>query len=142
MRKWLIEKLSEGEFTALGVRSVPPGEMELRSIAAHFFKGQPKIKWADATVENFGHKYEAIEIRKTETRVEKTQITKHKVGRPRKSDKVKEVASELQRTGRFDGLIEKQKVALVQKECRKQYPSDFPKNPAETSVRQVLKALK
>jgi hypothetical protein len=142
MQKWLVERISEGRFAAFGVRSPPQGIVEMSPIPAAFFKGHPKINWSKGMVENFGQRYEAVEV--ANDSASSAKPLQRKLGAPRKDDKVEQVATELRDANRFRGLIKKQQVALVQLECRKRFPDLFPRNnlPSETLVRAVLARLK
>jgi hypothetical protein len=144
MKARLVERLSQGKFAAAGVRTKPGGDVELTPIPAQLFKGRPKIKWSEGIVENFNQRYEAVEVSKTSTPLETSPKLKSKAGRPRLSEAVREIATELHNGDSLRGLSEKARVGLVHRECRSRRPDLFDKagSPSTTLVRSVLSSLR
>jgi len=145
MAKHLIQQLGRERLEAWGVLTKPTLAQEPQRIAAFIFKGNPKIHWNNCTIENLGRKFEIVEICRpgeiSHVLHKPMKTAKGRPGRPRVDDKIMEVVRELDRRHMFEGKLEKERVALVQGQCRSQYSSAFPREsqPSRTKVREILK---
>ena len=143
----LVQKLSEGALEAYGMMTKPDLGHEPQRIPPHLFKGRPKINWTANTIDNLNRRFEIVEVmRPVPTPVPSgspTKASKKRPGRPRVDNEIDEVARELDRDRQFDGLSEKQIVALVQTHCQRRYPKSFRTRtrPSPTKIREILKRL-
>lgn len=142
MKKHLLRQLQAGKFHAFGIRTKPEIGHGPEVIPVHMFKGRPQINWRLETMENLGLRFEIIEVaRMPMTRIEPASNSRVKRGRHRVDLEISTVISQLKKTKSFDGLIEKQRVALIQSRCRAHYPARFPTptQPSLTKIRDVLR---
>ncbi len=65
MMRRLIRLLNEGSFEAFGVRTKPELGHTPERLPEFIFESRPKISWAKSTIENFGHKFEAVKVRRS-----------------------------------------------------------------------------
>jgi hypothetical protein len=143
MKDWMVRKLAEGKFQALGVMTKPDLERQPQPIPSHFFKGQPRIDWSSNAMENLQHRFEIIEVVRAHQAQRPTSPEikeKRRPGRPSVDDEITTVIRELKRKKAFSNRLEKERVVLVQVECRERYPKQFPKptQPSKTKVRELL----
>jgi hypothetical protein len=142
MKALLLRYLQRGKYRAFGVRTKPELGQAPQAIPVHLFKGKPRIDWRSDTLDNLGQRFEIIEVaREPLTRTEPASKSKVKRGRQRVDIEISTVIGRLRNEKSFDGLLEKQKVALIQRHCREQYPTRFPTptQPSLTKIREVLK---
>jgi len=108
MQENLIEKLRRGVLAARGLRTHPNMGEALEDIPSYYFD-HAKIHWGINVLEKFGRRYEAVEIRRSETAGE-DQIQQSAVphtsagnkrgrGRPSKREAINVTIAELVREG-------------------------------------------
>jgi hypothetical protein len=63
MAKYLVRQLLSGKLEAIGVMTKPDLGAGPQQIPAFIFKAEPRVNFAKNTLENFGRKFEGVEIR-------------------------------------------------------------------------------
>jgi hypothetical protein len=142
----LVQHLGEGILEAYGMMTKPDLGHEPQRIPPYLFKGRPKINWSANTIDNLNRRFEIVEVMRpmpTPAPLELANKSKTRRGRPRVDDEITEVARELDRDRQFDGLSEKEIVALVQSHCQRRYPKRFRTRtrPSPTKIREILRRL-
>jgi hypothetical protein len=171
MQEILRQRLSAGKLDAFGIKTKPELGNKPQQIPPFIFKDKPKISWGENTVENFGQRFEGVEVGRPAQPIATLPSTEsdengppsmapelvhgsrkneeprvnilrsRKPGRPLAVGFVVAVAQEAKDEGAFEGKYEKEIVALVQERARKRHPKAFPK-PSQPSPSTVRKALR
>jgi len=148
MKKLLLRRLSEGNPVAVGIRMKPRSETKPSIIPTFIFKNAPEIDWKKNSIDNFGQRFEGVEvelaIRRGKTTSADQDKLKKSVGRPSVNETIIAVVRELRDKNAFAGKIEKERVTIVQDHCRERDSKRFPKPslPSKTKVREILKREK
>jgi len=135
MREHLVEMLRHGDLEARGLRTLPNvGEM-LEAIPLHYFD-HPKIVWEKNTVEKFGRRYEAVEVRRAKVievngdnrqsphaHSSESRIGKKK-GRPSTREAIAAAIAELERAGIDLGARDRKDAYHLIKECARKAGQD------------------
>jgi hypothetical protein len=111
MQKHLLQQLSAGKLEAFGIMIKPEIGRELQRIPAFIFENSPKVKWGNNAIENVGHRFEAIKVRRAgSVRVEMPSPVRDSLkekGRPSKADEINRAIDELLAQGVDLGNMER-----------------------------------
>jgi hypothetical protein len=91
MQTLLLQQLSKGKFEAFGIMTKPEIGRDLQRIPTFIFENSSKVKWEQNAIENVGHKFEAIKVRRAGSgSVKFSPIGKSlkEKGRPSKADEI------------------------------------------------------
>jgi hypothetical protein len=90
MMRGLISRLREGKLEAVGIKTKPQIGDGPETIPPFIFKGRPKLSWMRNAVENYGKRFEAVEVVQPRD-AKRTAVVDGKQnlrGRPTRSDQI------------------------------------------------------
>jgi hypothetical protein len=81
MKARLIRALLNASFRAYGIKTIPKVGSRLQEIPFFIFEGRPKINWSKNQIENVGHRFEAVKVKRLSTTRQQRPIDRRR-GRP------------------------------------------------------------